>query len=91
MLYGKKIAYLLHINIQQLINMLRIELLWGGGGGVFFVTPKKYAKKTEWRPHTIGKSNLAFWECSLPMGFTYHKNLGKGLIMNLKPDVNLKA
>jgi hypothetical protein len=41
MLYGKKIAYLLHINIQQLINMLRIELLWGGGGGVFSVTPIK--------------------------------------------------
>jgi hypothetical protein len=46
MLYGKKIAYLLHINIQQLINMLRIELLWGGGGGVFSVTPIQKANPT---------------------------------------------
>jgi hypothetical protein len=33
MLYGKKLAYLLHINMQQFINMLRIELVRGGGGG----------------------------------------------------------
>ncbi len=45
-------------------------------------------------PETIAKSNLAFWECSLPMGFTYHRKKWAKVakvIMNHKPDVNLKA